>query len=155
MPIEEEDLQMTTLAIDESHKQISNRNSHKNSRIRLKYSSVTIQRVLNILQVASEGLKHEIDLFTKCSLDKSQNEPINSIDNNNHKIHRENGTKLFLLRFSAGWIYTSILTVGISFLEKIKDYHKALQYLELLLSGPYCPHRRGHWWNRYCSISEL
>lgn len=69
----------------------------------------------------------------------------------------------FSVRFSAPYVYCSIVTVGISILESLKRYHKHTDPTMLIWSKRYteanellkkqlereeCPGRRGDWWNR-------
>jgi hypothetical protein len=55
---------------------------------------------------------------------------------------------LFLARFSAAWVYTSMATVGVSLLEREKKHRQAVDLLQCLLGGNACPSRRGEWWAR-------
>lgn len=52
---------------------------------------------------------------------------------------------MFLSRFSAAWIYTKILALGISVLERERRYEEAIELLKCLLSRSYCPGQRGSW----------
>eukprot|EP01027_Heterolobosea_sp_BB2_P019476 GEZU01027349.1.p1 GENE.GEZU01027349.1~~GEZU01027349.1.p1 ORF type:complete len:556 (-),score=130.14 GEZU01027349.1:166-1833(-) len=58
------------------------------------------------------------------------------------------GSSLFLLRFTAGWVNASIVNVGIMLLEMAKNYEQAVLHLWCLLDSPFSPGRRGKWWNR-------
>ena len=55
---------------------------------------------------------------------------------------------LFLVRFCAAWVYAGMATVGVSILEKKRQYREAVERLRCLLGGNCCPSRRGYWWNR-------
>jgi len=61
---------------------------------------------------------------------------------------------LFLARFSAAWVYTSMATVGVSLLEKEKRHREAVELLQCLLGGNACPARRGEWWSRMSTNLE-
>jgi Fanconi-associated nuclease 1 len=52
---------------------------------------------------------------------------------------------MFLSRFSAAWVYTKILTLGVSVLERERRYEEAIELLKCLLSRSYCPGQRGYW----------
>lgn len=52
---------------------------------------------------------------------------------------------MFLSRFSAPWVYTKILTLGVSVLERERRYEEAIELLKGLLSRSYCPGQRGYW----------
>lgn len=59
------------------------------------------------------------------------------------------GSHLFLKRFTALWVYTSIIWVGVSLLERQKKYKEAITYLKLLLDQFHVNRgRRGDWWTR-------
>lgn len=55
---------------------------------------------------------------------------------------------LFLARFCCAWVYTGMATIGVSLLEKQRDYQAAIDLIQLLLGGNCCPGRRGEWWCR-------
>jgi Fanconi-associated nuclease 1 len=46
------------------------------------------------------------------------------------------------------WVLARMLHDGTALLEKQKKYAEAAACLRLLLSTPFCPGKRGHWWNR-------
>ncbi|KAH9312958.1 hypothetical protein KI387_027993 [Taxus chinensis] len=52
---------------------------------------------------------------------------------------------MFLARFSAAWVYTKILTLGVSVLEHERRYGEAVELLKSLLSRTCCPGQRGYW----------
>lgn len=59
------------------------------------------------------------------------------------------GANLFLNRFTATWVYTSIIWVGVSMLERQRKYKEAILYLKLLLDQYDVNRgRRGEWWIR-------
>ncbi|KAK9865184.1 hypothetical protein WJX84_006907 [Apatococcus fuscideae] len=61
----------------------------------------------------------------------------------------ERGSSMpFLMRYTAGWIYTAMATAGVSLLEKQRRYDDAAAELRQLLGGVCCPGRRGEWWVR-------
>ena len=57
-------------------------------------------------------------------------------------------TRPFILRFRASTAYASVCHDGIHILEREHRYVEATTLLFRLLSLPYLPQRRGHWWNR-------
>lgn len=59
-------------------------------------------------------------------------------------------TRLFTARFSAGWAYSYILTVGVSYLESQKQYEQAILYLRCLIDSPFNTGKRGDWYERLC-----
>ena len=54
----------------------------------------------------------------------------------------------FLQQYDARWLYSVMATVGIGLLERQKDYRTAIERIQQLLGGHYCPERRGYWWTR-------
>ncbi|PJF16464.1 hypothetical protein PSACC_03710 [Paramicrosporidium saccamoebae] len=55
----------------------------------------------------------------------------------------------FLRRYTAGWVYTRMLTSLVGFLEKAKNHKEANRILEILLGQDvYCLGYRGKWWER-------
>jgi Fanconi-associated nuclease 1 len=66
------------------------------------------------------------------------------------RIDRDEGkTYYFLLRYTAGWIYSRIVDSAISILEsKLKRHDAATQYLYTLLDSPFHIGSRGKWYER-------
>lgn len=58
--------------------------------------------------------------------------------------------RLFTVRFSAGWAYSYILTVAVSYLESQKQYDQAILYLRCLIDSPFNGGKRGDWYERLC-----
>lgn len=50
--------------------------------------------------------------------------------------------------FVTRWVLARVLHDGVGVLEKQKKYAEAAACLRLLLSTPFCPGKRGHWWHR-------
>ena len=57
-------------------------------------------------------------------------------------------TPSFMLRFRASTSYASVCHYGVAVLERLHRYDEACCLLINLLRLPYCPVRRGEWWNR-------
>ncbi|OVA19093.1 zinc finger protein [Macleaya cordata] len=51
----------------------------------------------------------------------------------------------FLSSFSASWVYSKVVTLGISFLEREHRYEDAIRLLKRLLNRITCDGRRGYW----------
>ncbi|XP_058102526.1 fanconi-associated nuclease 1 homolog isoform X1 [Magnolia sinica] len=51
----------------------------------------------------------------------------------------------FLSRFSASWVYSKAVTLGISFFERERRYEDAIRLLKSLLNKFTCDSRRGYW----------
>ncbi|KAJ7311273.1 hypothetical protein JRQ81_006887 [Phrynocephalus forsythii] len=55
----------------------------------------------------------------------------------------------YLRRFTAGWVYTRILSHGVEILQRLHLYEEAVEQLEHLLAQEiYCVDSRGRWWDR-------
>lgn len=52
---------------------------------------------------------------------------------------------VFLARFTAAWVYTTIVTLGVSALERERRYTEAVELLKQLLGQSHCPGKRGYW----------
>ncbi|CAD7696975.1 unnamed protein product [Ostreobium quekettii] len=74
---------------------------------------------------------NEANLTAQCSVHANQPKP-----------------PLFLARFCSAWVHVGMATVGVSILEKRRQYRQAVEHLRSLLGGNCCPSRRGYWWNR-------
>ena len=57
-------------------------------------------------------------------------------------------TPSFMLRFRASTSYASVCHYGVAVLERLHRHDEACCLLVNLLQLPYCPVRRGEWWNR-------
>ncbi|XP_058851216.1 fanconi-associated nuclease 1-like isoform X2 [Acipenser ruthenus] len=56
---------------------------------------------------------------------------------------------VYLRCFTAGWIYTRILSRGVEILQRLRMYEEAVEELQNLLSqSTYCLDSRGRWWDR-------
>ncbi|XP_019608774.2 fanconi-associated nuclease 1 [Rhinolophus sinicus] len=56
---------------------------------------------------------------------------------------------VFLRCFTAGWVYTRILSRAVDIFQRLHMYEEAVKELENLLSQKvYCPDSRGRWWDR-------
>eukprot|EP00250_Pteridium_aquilinum_P006904 c16733_g1_i1 orf=226-3453(-) len=51
----------------------------------------------------------------------------------------------FLARFSAAWVFATVITLGVSVLERERRYAEAIKLLKQLLNQSCCPGRRGYW----------
>ncbi|GAM23393.1 hypothetical protein SAMD00019534_065680, partial [Acytostelium subglobosum LB1] len=54
----------------------------------------------------------------------------------------------FALKFTPGWVWTRVLSSGVSILERAKQYEQAIFHLMQLIDLPFCAGKRGHWWQR-------
>jgi len=55
----------------------------------------------------------------------------------------------FLRRFTAAWLWSSMIWVGVSLLERLRKYEDAVNNLRLLLAETHVnTNKRGEWWIR-------
>ncbi|PWZ06851.1 Fanconi-associated nuclease 1 [Zea mays] len=98
---------------------------------------------IRVAQVMDESLdNNKMDLVTRC-IDLSENRLC-------IMPKRENATTperlpSFFSRFSASWVYSKILTLGVSVYERDRRYEDAVRILKTLLSTVACDRRRGYW----------
>jgi fanconi-associated nuclease 1 len=78
------------------------------------------------------------------------------LDRQENKIIEYSGmdTPSFFLQYNSKWIYSVMATIGISILERKKEYRPAIEKLQQLLGGEYCSERRGYWWIRLSTNLE-
>lgn len=105
-------------------------------------------RNLNDPAILASAMRIVEDSVLKYQLKKSE---LDSTDG--HSVDEDPslplGSHLFLKRFTAMWVYTSIIWVGVSLLERQKKYKEAITYLKLLLDQFEVNRgRRGDWWIR-------
>jgi tetratricopeptide (TPR) repeat protein len=125
--------------------------------------SITQQQfevAISLLQMAFEKMKHyaNIDRYPRqcfCQpkkMDGNESQESQGLNDNSSPLSHLAPEDRFLLRFTAGWVYATIVTVGVSLFESRRQYKEAIEYLTALLQTPYSPGRHGHWWNRYAVI---
>ncbi|CAL5051309.1 unnamed protein product [Urochloa decumbens] len=101
------------------------------------------EEAIRVAQVMDESLdNNNMDLVTRC-IDLSENRLCTM-------TKQENATSpehppLFFSRFSASWVYSKILTLGVSVYERDRRYEDAIRILKMLLSKITCDRRRGYW----------
>ncbi|CAN6172712.1 unnamed protein product [Urochloa humidicola] len=101
------------------------------------------EEAIRVAQVMDESLdNNNMDLVTRC-IDLSENRLCTM-------SKKENATSpehppLFFSRFSASWVYSKILTLGVSVYERDRRYEDAIRILKMLLSKITCDRRRGYW----------
>ncbi|KAF8733066.1 hypothetical protein HU200_015427 [Digitaria exilis] len=101
------------------------------------------EEAIRVAQVMDESLDDDnMDLVTRC-IDLSENRLCTM-------RKQENATSpqhppLFFSRFSASWVYSKILTLGVSVYERDRRYEDAIRILKILLSEVTCDIRRGYW----------
>uniref|UniRef100_A0A8C5TWU5 Fanconi-associated nuclease n=1 Tax=Malurus cyaneus samueli TaxID=2593467 RepID=A0A8C5TWU5_9PASS len=83
---------------------------------------------------------HNLYLYAKETWNKLKNHPSISY----HGVLPD-----YLRRFTAGWVFTRILSQGVEILQRLHKYKEAVQQLQSLLAQDvYCADSRGRWWDR-------
>lgn len=68
---------------------------------------------------------------------------------NHPSLRYHESLPVFLRCFTAGWVYTRILSRAVDIFQRLHMYEEAVKQLESLLSQKvYCPDSRGRWWDR-------
>lgn len=70
------------------------------------------------------------------------------------KMEKDNEKNYFLLRYTHGYVFASILYESVTFYEQKKNYEKAIEILRKLIESPYLKSSRGKWWNRMALDQE-
>jgi len=76
------------------------------------------------------------------------------LDTQSNKVPPDPTVPAFLRQYSARWLYCVQATVGVSILERQKNYPTAIERIQQLLGGHDCSERRGHWWIRLSTDLE-
>ncbi|PWZ28428.1 Fanconi-associated nuclease 1 [Zea mays] len=98
---------------------------------------------IRVAQVMDESLdNNKMDLVTRC-IDLSENR-LCIMPKRENAITPER-LPSFFSRFSASWVYSKILTLGVSVYERDRRYEDAVRILKTLLSTVACDRRRGYW----------
>ncbi len=76
-----------------------------------------------------------------------------SLSDHDEKVsHLHSGSQclpLYLRRFTGGWVYATILSHCVEYLEKQRKYEDAnLVLKDLLAQNGFCTSSRGRWWDR-------
>ena len=99
--------------------------------------------------VHAHKLLNAVQQKNDAEIDKWLEPAWNMLDSKENKVIDYPRTPLpFFLQYNSKWVYSVMATVGISFLEKRKQYRSAIDRLQQLLGGVYCTERRGYWWIR-------
>ncbi|XP_062233498.1 fanconi-associated nuclease 1 homolog isoform X2 [Phragmites australis] len=101
------------------------------------------EEAIRVAQVMDESIVNSnMEFVTRC-IDLSESRLCTMPE-------QENGTSSeplpsFFSRFSASWVYSKILTLGVSVYERDRRYEDAIRILKRLLSKVACDRRRGYW----------
>ncbi|GJN00799.1 hypothetical protein PR202_ga18012 [Eleusine coracana subsp. coracana] len=100
-------------------------------------------QAIRVAQVMDEALDdNNMEMVTRC-IDLSENRLCTM-----SKIEIATSSQplpLFFSRFSASWVYSKILTLGVSVYERDRRYTDAIRILKLLLRTVASDRRRGYW----------
>ncbi|KAL5200769.1 hypothetical protein ABZP36_021972 [Zizania latifolia] len=101
------------------------------------------EEAIQVAQVMDESLdNNNMEMMTRC-IELSENRL-------NPALKEENATiaeppPSFFSRFSASWVYSKILTLGVSVYERGRRYTDAIRILKSLLTTVATDRRRGYW----------
>ncbi|GJN29527.1 hypothetical protein PR202_gb17755 [Eleusine coracana subsp. coracana] len=102
-----------------------------------------LPKAIRVAQVMDEALDdNNMEMVTRC-IDLSENRLCTM-----SKIEIATSSQplpLFFSRFSASWVYSKILTLGVSVYERDRRYTDAIRILKLLLRTVASDRRRGYW----------
>ncbi|KAJ1258223.1 hypothetical protein BS78_10G058700 [Paspalum vaginatum] len=101
------------------------------------------EEAIRVAQVMDESLdNNNMDLVTRC-IDLSENRLCSMPKQENANPPED--IPSFFSFFSASWVYSKILTLGVSVYERERRYEDAIRILKVLLSKVACDRRRGYW----------
>uniref|UniRef100_K3XV50 Fanconi-associated nuclease n=1 Tax=Setaria italica TaxID=4555 RepID=K3XV50_SETIT len=100
-------------------------------------------QAIRVAQLMDESLdNNNMDLVTRC-IDLSENR-LCTMPKQENATSPEHSPSFFS-HFSASWVYSKILTLGVSVYERDRRYEDAIRILKILLSKVACDRRRGYW----------
>ncbi|KAJ4956534.1 hypothetical protein NE237_013317 [Protea cynaroides] len=124
----------------------------------VKYPAYTCITVNQIFPGRSELLAYEEAIEVAQIMDQSLDENITKVvmrcieiseahisSSRDEVTQSSKSAGTFLSRYTALWVYSKVVTLGISFLEHEHKYQDAIRLLKLLLSAVTCDGRRGYW----------
>ncbi|XP_025811590.1 fanconi-associated nuclease 1 homolog isoform X1 [Panicum hallii] len=101
------------------------------------------EEAIRVAQVMDESLdNNNMDLVTRC-IDLSENR-LCAMSKQENATSPEHSPSFFSC-FSSSWVYSKILTLGVSVYERDRRYEDAIRILKILLSKIACDRRRGYW----------
>ncbi|RCV20463.1 hypothetical protein SETIT_4G057700v2 [Setaria italica] len=101
------------------------------------------EEAIRVAQLMDESLdNNNMDLVTRC-IDLSENR-LCTMPKQENATSPEHSPSFFS-HFSASWVYSKILTLGVSVYERDRRYEDAIRILKILLSKVACDRRRGYW----------
>ncbi|XP_062228199.1 fanconi-associated nuclease 1 homolog isoform X2 [Phragmites australis] len=101
------------------------------------------EEAVQVAQVMDESLdNNSMELVTRC-IDLSENRLCTMPEQENTTSSEPSPS--FFSCFSAFWVYSKILTLGVSVYERDHRYEDAIRILKRLLSKVACDRRRGYW----------
>ncbi|KAG8440398.1 hypothetical protein GDO86_006231 [Hymenochirus boettgeri] len=108
----------------------------------IRYESA-MHKLVDIVVAMSNGRweeAHFLYQYARKDWDQLKNEP---------SLRSHEDLPVYLRCFTAGWVYTKILSRGVEILQRLHIYEEAVELLQILLSKQvYCSDSRGRWWDR-------
>ncbi|XP_022722463.1 fanconi-associated nuclease 1 homolog isoform X1 [Durio zibethinus] len=102
------------------------------------------EEAIEVAQLMDQSLEeNSFDLVLRCIMiaeSRTSRSPEKLIDSTTPELMSR-----FLSCFSASWVYSKVILLGISFLEREHRYNDAIHLLRRLLNCFTCDRRRGYW----------
>nr|XP_016499777.1 PREDICTED: fanconi-associated nuclease 1 homolog isoform X2 [Nicotiana tabacum] len=104
---------------------------------------LSYEEAIEVAQIMDESLdENNNELVSRCIEISASN--VSSFVEKDRSAH-SGSMAAFLSRFSASWVYSKVILLGVSFLEHEQRYKEAINLLKLLLEKCKCDRRRGYW----------
>ncbi|WCJ27516.1 hypothetical protein M5689_009254 [Euphorbia peplus] len=105
---------------------------------------IAFEEAVEVAQIMDESLeKNNNDLVLFCT--KIANSRLSISSNAKATESKAFESATVFKYFSTSWVYSKVILVGISFLERERRYEEAINLLKQLLDGFPCDGRRGYW----------
>ncbi|KAJ0987186.1 hypothetical protein J5N97_005542 [Dioscorea zingiberensis] len=99
---------------------------------------------IGVAQIMDQSLdEYNMEMIVRC-INLSDNRISNSLREEN-RLSISHSPPTFFSYFSAAWVYSKVLFLGVSVFEHERRYEDAVRFLRRLLSRFSCNSRRGHW----------
>lgn len=104
---------------------------------------LSYEEAIEVAQIMDESLdENNNELVSRCVEISASN--VSSFVEEDRSSH-SGSMAAFLSCFSASWVYSKVILLGVSFLEHEQRFKEAINLLKLLLDKFKCDRRRGYW----------
>ncbi|XP_009592314.1 fanconi-associated nuclease 1 homolog isoform X2 [Nicotiana tomentosiformis] len=104
---------------------------------------LSYEEAIEVAQIMDESLDENNNEFVSRCVEISTSN-VSSFVEEDRSAH-SGSMAAFLSRFSASWVYSKVILLGVSFLEHEQRFKEAINLLKLLLDKFKCDRRRGYW----------